>query len=319
MGRSVTSPVLHVIQGLVPPAKLLHVHLLVDEDEWLWIDTGISSTPHDFLVPYVEALDAPVPPRQSALITHTDVDHFGGVTQLRARFPTLQALAHPEDARLIQDRAALMRERYLVHADAGIVPDQSRQDQLQARGGPAPVIDRQVDGGMRLGSSLEVLHLPGHSAGHLGAWDPERGRAFVGDAVLDWGLRDTSGVLTTAPPYYDVDAYLRSIALLLDRAPDELHTSHFPVLRGAEVSAFLVRSRACVEAIEESTVRALRRARSGATLEQLCSSVAEDLRCWPKGTELQLADAVSAHLERAIEEGSAHRISGQTIPRYAAA
>jgi glyoxylase-like metal-dependent hydrolase (beta-lactamase superfamily II) len=315
----VTRTTLHAIRGIVPPAKLLLVHLVASDDEWLWIDTGISSTPRDDLLPYLDAAGLRPPERQAALITHPDVDHFGGLTGLIDSFPALEAMAHPADARLIRDRSALMAERYLMHRASGICPDEARQQQLNERGGPAPEVAREVTAGAVLHGGLQVLHLPGHSAGHLGAWDAEHGRAIIGDAVLDWGVRDVDGHLMSPPPYYDVDAYLATIDQLERLAPDELHTSHYPVLRGEQVTAFLNRSRVCVEAIEGAVRAALERARAGATLRELCTSVARSLARWPIGTELQLADPISAHLARAGRDGSVRRTSVEGAVRYTTA
>jgi glyoxylase-like metal-dependent hydrolase (beta-lactamase superfamily II) len=309
---------LHVIAGLVPPAKLLLVPLLVDDDRWLWIDTGISSTPQDTLLPYLHAHELRPAPDQAAVITHADVDHFGGLSQLQRHIPGLRAMAHPTDARLIDDQAALMAERYLVHAAEGIVPDIDRQRELAQRGGGPVRIEDQICGGCVVSFGLEVLELPGHSGGHLGVWDAENGRAFIGDAVLGWGIRDLGGELRSPPPYFDVDSYLHTIGVLERLAPDELHTSHLPVMRDGEVTSFLHRSRLCVEAIEDALRSAISPAREGLTLAELSDVVAVRLGCWPANAIAALADPLSAHLAKGLRERSIQVVGGAGTPRYAA-
>ena len=57
---------------------------------------------------------------------------------------------------------------------------------------PAPAT-RVLDDGdvLDLGDrSFEVLHLPGHSPGSIGLWEPATGVLFAGDAIYDGPLLD---------------------------------------------------------------------------------------------------------------------------------
>jgi glyoxylase-like metal-dependent hydrolase (beta-lactamase superfamily II) len=75
-------------------------------------------------------------------------------------------------------------------------------------GGDCP-IDFGLRGGetFRLGPEwrVEIMHLPGHSLGHLGVWDPRSGVAIITDAVLETGIYDRAGnrsfrLAITTPP-----------------------------------------------------------------------------------------------------------------------
>jgi glyoxylase-like metal-dependent hydrolase (beta-lactamase superfamily II) len=282
-----------VLPGIIGADKPLNVYVIASPDAWLWVDAGVATTPTDHVLPLLEARDLRPPATHLMVVTHCDVDHFGGVTALRRRFPGLVVLAHAADAPAIEDRRYLMDRRYRVHRERGVDPPVARRRQLAERGGAPVRVNVRLRGLERLGPNGEwqVVCLPGHSPGHIGLWHPASRRAIVGDAVLAWGLRDTSGRLVTPPPYSDVGAYLSSIARLEALTLRELCTSHFGVLRGDEIGAFLAESRAAVTAIGAAVRDVDRRA----SLAETCAAVAQRLDRWPAGSEHGLADAVVAH------------------------
>jgi glyoxylase-like metal-dependent hydrolase (beta-lactamase superfamily II) len=286
---------------LVVPARIgadkpLNLYVVVGRSSWVWVDAGIASTPDDHVLPYLDAHDLRPPETHLLLVTHCDVDHFGGATALRRRFPGLAVLAHAADADAIENRRHLMERRYRMHRERGVDPPPERQRQLDERGGPAVRVDLRLRGLEALGDGgdWQVLCLPGHSPGSIGVWHPGRRTAIVGDAVLGWGLRDTAGRLVTPPPYYDVDAYLGTVARLEGLGLEELCTSHFGVLRGDRVGAFLAECREAVGAIGAAVADLA----PDVPLPEACRAVAARLSRWPAGVEAGLADAVVAHRSR---------------------
>jgi glyoxylase-like metal-dependent hydrolase (beta-lactamase superfamily II) len=106
-------------------------------------------------------------------------------------------------------------------------------------------LDGELADGERIdlgGVELEVMHLPGHSLGHLGLFESSTATAIVSDAVMGRGFPDIDGQLVAPPPYIDLAAYRTTIARLRDLAPAVLGTAHFPSLEGARVDEFLVES-----------------------------------------------------------------------------
>lgn len=290
---------LHRIACRIGTSKPLYQHLVTGADTWLWVDTGIASTPDDYLFRYVDELPLTEPARQYALVTHADVDHFGGLSRLRTRFPALVGMAHQLDAPLIVDHDTLMSTRYLAHRDDGIVPPAWRQQELLSRAGETSRMEIRLSGGETLdldnAGRWEVLHLPGHSDGHLGVWEPGSRRVILGDAVLGWGVEDIDGTVVAPPPYDDVERYSNTIDLLERMEIDVMYTSHFPLMKGGEVGAFLATCRDAVAAIG----RAVDHARAEASsLADLCEHVGAALDRWPRQSLAGLADPISAHLRQ---------------------
>ncbi len=235
------APGIYRIESILGPRPFSQ-YLLKDE-RTLLVDTGVKETPRDVILPFLA--DAGVDPSGLDLIldTHADVDHFGGNEAMRAAAPRAVLCAHAADAAWIQDRELILRERYGWYEAYGLGYDADTFSWLRDAMGADVPLDLQLSGGerFRLGPRLtvEVLHLPGHSPGHVGLWEPESRTAIVQDAVLGRGLLDTDGNVIHPPPALHVTEYERSATLLKALRPARLLTAHYDVIEGAEVDRFL--------------------------------------------------------------------------------
>jgi glyoxylase-like metal-dependent hydrolase (beta-lactamase superfamily II) len=146
----------------------------------------------------------------------------------------------------------MLREHYGWHTPYGF-PEPDEAELLALMGGDSP-IDLGLRGGetIRLGPDwrAEVLHLPGHTRGALGIWDPRSGAAIVIDAVLADGIYDRAGNRLIPPRYYDLQAVRETIARLEALQPDLLLTAHYPVLDRAQALEWLATGRAFVDDVE---------------------------------------------------------------------
>jgi glyoxylase-like metal-dependent hydrolase (beta-lactamase superfamily II) len=205
------------------------------------VDTGIAATPADVIAPYLDRLG--VEP-DLMVVSHADVDHSGGNRALRERYPGVVLACHELDRRWIESNEAMLRENYLWHEPYGFEePDEAgRRALLDDMGGDCPV-DLGLRGAetVRLGPGrrVEILHLPGHTLGHLGVWDPVCRAAIVIDAVLADGIYDRAGNRLIPPRYYDLRAFRETVARLRALAPELLLTAHYPVLTRGEVDDWL--------------------------------------------------------------------------------
>lgn len=234
-------PGIHRIESVLGPRPF--AQYLVHAERSILVDSGVAETPDSVLLPFLD--DAGIDPAglDFLLVSHADVDHFGGNAAVRAAAPTTLVCAHAADTGWIGDRERILRERYGWYAAHGIAYPPDTAAWLRDAVGPDVPIDVQLRGGevLRLGASLEVrvLHLPGHTRGHVGLWEPASRTAIVTDAVLSRGLLDMEGNVIHPPPYFDAAAYEASARLLQTLAPARLLTAHYDVIEGAAVAGFL--------------------------------------------------------------------------------
>jgi glyoxylase-like metal-dependent hydrolase (beta-lactamase superfamily II) len=238
------APGIHRIESVLGPRPFCQ-YLLRDERALL-VDTGVSATPEGSHPP---ALDGLAP--DFVLISHADVDHFGGNSAIREAAPDAVFCAHVADISWIEDRERILRERYGWYEAYGIGYPPETFAWLRDAMGPDVSMDIQLQGGevFRLGDglSVEILHLPGHSLGHIGIWEPRSRTAIVQDAVMARGLLDTDGNVIHPPPIVDVAGYRRSARRLQELAPERLLTAHYDVIEGSSVERFLEESVEFVE------------------------------------------------------------------------
>jgi len=227
--------------GLRPFAQ----YLLRGDKHSMLVDTGVAVTPRDVIVPYFGKTGFDPGSLTYVLTSHADVDHFGGNAALRQIAPQTVFCASALDTPIITDRERAMIDRYGWYAEHGSAVDYDAETRaLLANGmGDDSPIDIELPGGewFRLGSRLrvQVLALPGHSAGHLGLWHPESRTAIVIDAVLGQGLYNFDHDIIHPPPYMDAAAYETTIERVRALQPDLLLTAHYDIMTGAEVSDFL--------------------------------------------------------------------------------
>jgi glyoxylase-like metal-dependent hydrolase (beta-lactamase superfamily II) len=285
---------IHRIESDLGP-RFMAQYLLVGEERTVLIDTGLASTPEDVLLP---ALDTAGVEPDLILISHADLDHCGGNRRMRERYPRA-LLACPElDRRWIESNAAMLAENYLWHEPYGLdEPDEAgRRVMLAQLGGDSPV-DLGLRGAetIRLapGRRLEVLHLPGHTRGHIGLWDPRERVAIVIDAALGDGVYDRGGNKLIPPRYYDAGEYRETIRHIRALEPELLLTSHFEPMSAEAAREFCEGSLAYVDAVE-AIVRERRAARE-VSLRQLTDRVNERLGPFPEFAT-EIAAGVRSHL-----------------------
>jgi glyoxylase-like metal-dependent hydrolase (beta-lactamase superfamily II)/8-oxo-dGTP pyrophosphatase MutT (NUDIX family) len=156
------------------------------EGGWTVIDPGPDNEPH------LQALLAAAPgPIDRVLVTHTHRDHSPGAVAL---------------ARSTQASVLGRRPTHAQGQDPSFDPHQ------------------ELMGGERLaigtGTTLHVLHTPGHASNHLCFWLEEERLLFTGDHVMQ------GSTVVINPPDGDMAAYLAALEALLSVELDWLAPGH---------------------------------------------------------------------------------------------
>ena len=170
-----------------------HCYLLVGRERSLLIDSGLGIG--DISLP-VRALTAgPV----AAVATHVHWDHIGGHRYFSERYAHRAELSWLTGAFPLSTET--VRQMVVERCDLPAGFDVGAYELF--RGRPTRLLEdgELLDLG---GRTVQVLHTPGHSPGHLCFWEAERGFLFSGDlAYLD--------TLFAYYPSTDPQAYLASL------------------------------------------------------------------------------------------------------------
>jgi len=168
-------------------------------EQTLLIDSGVRDTPETAIYP---ALAQTGLPQQIdiLLVTHADADHHGGNAAVRARSPHVTILCHELDRPRVESKSRHLQGRYaevIAQDDVDYAPE--IMDWLSDTIGPDAPVHVGLRGGETLGlgngARWQVLHTPGHTAGHLSLWNAEQRVLLIQDAVFGAGQPNRAGTI----------------------------------------------------------------------------------------------------------------------------
>ncbi len=269
---------------------------VVGTDRAIIVDSGLPETPARLLAPFVQTVASPR--TVTLLLTHPDSDHTGGTAGLGEAWPEIEIAAHEADRALLGSARRTIEGRYEAFAasDGIALTDAARARATARLGGPFTV-SRWLTGDFELGLGgvdCRLVHLPGHSAGHMGVWLPESRTLIGGDAVMGRGIPKCDGELLYGPQFVDPSVYLGTIDRIENLAPDLLLLAHEQPLFGDAVGAFLEASRESVRRMEQLTLDAV--GNGAVTLLEVCAYVHERYGGLPDGGAADLAPSVAGIL-----------------------
>ena len=185
-----------------------HCYLLVGAYRSLLIDTGLGIG--DILAEVRKCADEPV----TAVATHAHWDHIGGHGYFSEFY------VHEEEESWLKGGFPLPVEavRKMIASCRELPAGYDVTAYEIFQGTPAKILK----GGEVLdigGRTVEVLHTPGHSPGHMCFWEPERGYLFTGDLVYQ-------GTLYADYPSTDPAAYLASLGKITSLPVKKLFPAH---------------------------------------------------------------------------------------------
>ena len=240
-------PVSGMVQIIEPlGCRSLRWHALIDGDDFSLVDTGLPGS----VCRWLDSGQAPTGKLRQVFFTHADADHIGDGHALQDRYPATEFLAHGADRTWIEDHDRLAQERY-DHGRAvyGFSYHVEVLQSLRDACGPDFSITSEVREGDFTeagGRQWEILHVPGHSPGHISLWNSANGILIAGDCVLGEGPPDEGGTPSMPPTHQFIDDYLATIQRLKTLPIQLALTAHWPMMNGAEFQQFLHTSESVV-------------------------------------------------------------------------
>jgi glyoxylase-like metal-dependent hydrolase (beta-lactamase superfamily II) len=304
-------PGVHRIEAEVG-GRPLYLFVFLGERRLL-LDAGCASTVDGFIAPFLEGLGLGLRDLDVLVVTHPDLDHQGGAHLLKRANPSLWVTCGVLDIPLISDPEVLIARRYQAYAALhGIAPEEDVLAWMRRESGGPVRVDVGWSGGelLELGPdwTVRILHVPGHSAGHVAVYDERSGALFGGDCLQGSVYLGLDGIPKLCPTYTHVDDYLATASQVESLAPRELHGCHWPAARGGEVAAFIAETRDYVQHVD-GLVRAC--LTEPLTLDALIASVNRQLdEPWPEQIAWDLVYSVHGHAERMVALGRATSTRG---------
>jgi glyoxylase-like metal-dependent hydrolase (beta-lactamase superfamily II) len=286
--------------------RFVALHLLVGPAGALLIDTGIRASVTETLLPYLDEHGIDRSSLRWALNTHCDFDHTGGNGALKAAIPGVELLAHALDRSLTEDVQRLIDERYGEFRGSDGFDDPAETTEYLRSVSDLVPVDRVVHGGEQIDlgdRTVTVLHVPGHSPGHVAVHDPVNRAVVIGDSTLGTTVPTADGRPAFPPTYRDVDPYLESIAQLRALDADLVLTAHYPVYEGERAGAFLEESEAYTELVDAVIGARLATAEGPLTTLELVRAAGEDLGPWGAAALDYAIFPVTGNLERMERRG----------------
>jgi glyoxylase-like metal-dependent hydrolase (beta-lactamase superfamily II) len=248
------APGIYRIESDLGP-RFMCQYFFAGEEKKLLFDTGLAATPEDVIAPYLTQAGFAFEEIDFVVNSHSDVDHCGGNRPSKQLAPGAALMCHELDRPWVESNAAMMSENYGWHEPYGFpqFDDEGRAQMLSDLGGDQPV-DVALRGAERIrlgpGWTVDIMHLPGHTLGHLGVWDERSRAAIIIDAVLYDGIYDRAGNRLIPPRYYTATGYRETIHRISTLEPELLLTAHYPVMEKDEARAWLDHAFSFTEALE---------------------------------------------------------------------
>lgn len=287
--------------------RFASLYLFVGSQRSVLFDTGTAGSIPGHVVPYAEQAGLRLDAIEQVVVSHFDVDHFGGVGDVAQWLPRGRVVAHERDAGPMEDFDEFLRERGSEFAARyGLKVDPSEVEWMRGVVTVGRVDERvhedyDIDLGDRV---IRVLHTPGHTWGHLSIHDPGNSFLAISDAILGDSVPTADGLPGFPPTYRHERPYLETIELARALNPEHLATAHAGILVGGDVGAYLDRSRDFVRALRSQVTEALMRLDREVLLSELLTELNPLVGDWPKeGAEGALAFPVVGHLEQFALEG----------------
>lgn len=222
--------------------RLLNFYGLKEDKGWTLVDCGLPGS-----VEYWVKSGSIQGNIIRLIVTHGDADHFGSGAWLKENYLDVKIICHKGDKEVIENHRLIIKKRYdAARPFFGYGYPPETLDALYQACGDDFKVDKVFSGGETFrinGMQWKVIHLPGHSPGHLGLLREEDGIFIFGDAFLADGPPALDGKPSMPPTHEAMNQYIDSIAQA-EKLPLSLALSgHWLPMKAEVFMEFLGKSR----------------------------------------------------------------------------
>jgi len=314
-------PHVHQVRSHIADRHLFQY--IFDGDNTVLLDTGFSSTPEDVIFPELKKLGIQPDRVKMAINTHADADHHGGNAAIKKHCPDILLACGDLDRLAIEDPDRLFATRYnqwFAEHEVGLATNPEAQKWVREMTGPPQRIDLTFRGGEHIAVGdrigLSVLHVPGHSHGHLALYSPVHRAVFVGDALHGNYCPSREGNPSLPPAYFAVLAYLSTVQVVETLDIEWIYSAHWPVYHGPQVAEFLAECRSFVDRADRLIRNQLERHHDGVTLRECIDACGAALGNWPAGNAWLLMYPIHGHLDHLEQLGIASKVHAAGATRW---
>ena len=218
--------------------RLACSYLIINQGKAAFIDCGTTHSVSRLLSTLDQAglTSADV---EYVIPTHIHLDHAGGAGKLMNLLANATLVVHPRGARHMIDPQRLVSSAQQVY---GI------ERFAQLYGDIEPIEEHRVyiaeDGDIinLNGRHLEIAYTPGHARHHFCIYDEVSQGWFTGDtfglSYPDIHINEGNYLLpTTTPVQFELQPWLDSLNVLLNKHPQRMYLTHFGMLEDVEMYA----------------------------------------------------------------------------------
>lgn len=300
------APGVHRILCRFGNKRMVFVHLLIGDEAAILIDTGCAHNPEQEILPYMAEIGFDIDDLTIILISHSDIDHQGGNLPMKQASKRALLMCHQLDRPWVEDTEALINGRYSqFEIDHAIGYGEDGKQGIREGCFSCPV-DMTLTGGETIHLSkdwsVEIIHTPGHTWGHLAVYDPRSKLLISGEATMWNSILDEEWQPAMPPTYCYTDTYLATQARLLAMDIEILSGAHWPLQQGTDVADFISESRNYCLHVEHQLL-ALSRSAGPITLQQAIETLGPQLGTWPQETNQDFSYGMLGNLDSLTKRG----------------